>query len=168
VPNIFWEHWLDPFDPSSLEKMNYVDKTNDDEELEALCGEGFVEQLEEIIGDEPVYDSKPMKLMMTPMGVIPIYEHSLSSKVFKFFVGHADFRLTKKVVETINETNGVETLDVFTPYRFKVGIGKAFSSKKVLKSIQDRVYERVGKKSLKGQAIELFNELGVKNDNKTN
>ena len=155
---IYFEKWFDPYSTDDLEKMNYVDTNNEEEELRELHGDGFVDQLEEIIGDEPVFDSKPIKIIMTPMGVVPIYEHSLSSKTFKFFSGHTDFPITKRVAKTIEDTNGVEILDFFTNYRFRVGIGKAFQSRLVLKSIQDRVYKKLKEGGIKEKAQNIITE----------
>lgn len=155
---IYFEKWFDPYSTADLEKMNYVDTSTEDEELAELYGEGFVNQLEEVIGDETIFDSKPIKIIMTPMGVIPIYEHSLSSRTFKFFSGHTDFPITNRVAKTIEDTGGVEILDIFTRYRFRVGIGKAFQSRLVLKSIQDRVYQKLKEGGVKDNVKNILTE----------
>ena len=41
----------------------------------------------------------------------------------------------------IEKTDGVETFDVFTRYRFRVGVGKAFSDSETMREINSRVYE---------------------------
>ena len=42
-------------------------------------------------------------------------------------------------MDIIDETEGVETCDCFSRYRFRLGVGKAFDSKEVRKDVQDRV-----------------------------
>ena len=79
--------------------------------------------------------------MATPMGIIPMTENTASGKIFNFWVGHTNFDITKKVADMIEKTDGVETFDVFTRYRFRVGVGKAFSDSETMREINSRVYE---------------------------
>ena len=151
---IIWDRWIDPYTTEDLKKLNLVDVTEEDE-LDNFEQEGFIAELEDLL-DEPVINHHPIKTIMTPMGVIPIYEHSLPSKIFKFYVGHTDFDISREVLEVIKDVSGVETLDVFTRYRFKVGVGRAFRSKEVLKEIQDKVFAEIQK----GNIIEGYIEKG--------
>lgn len=75
----------------------------------------------------------------TNMGIIPYNEYTDCSKIFNFWVGHTNFDLTKKIVDIIEATEGVETLDIFTRYRFRVAFGKAFSDREVMANIVTKV-----------------------------
>jgi hypothetical protein len=77
------------------------------------------------------------------MGVIPINENTASNKIFNFWMGHTNFDITKDIVDTIEETSGVESLDIFTRYRFRISVGKAFDDSQIMRDINDRVYEHL-------------------------
>ena len=83
----------------------------------------------------------PIKVMATPMGIIPVNENTASGKIFNFWVGHTNFNITKHLAGVIENIDGVETLDIFTRYRFRVGIGKAFIDSDVMRDINSKVYE---------------------------
>lgn len=83
----------------------------------------------------------PVRVMATPMGIIPITENTASSKIFNFWLGHTNFNITKKIAQTIEDIDGVETLDVFTRYRFRIGVGKAFSDSDVMRNINKQLYD---------------------------
>jgi hypothetical protein len=72
---------------------------------------------------------------MTPLGLVPIHEDSLPSRVFKFWVGHTNFDLTRNVAEAIATEPGVEALDVYSRYRFRVAIARSFNEEAVKKAI---------------------------------
>jgi hypothetical protein len=77
------------------------------------------------------------------MGLIPYTENTASSKIFNFWVGHTNFNLSKKVVDIIEDADGVEVLDVFTRYRFRIAIGKVFDDARVMTNINDKVYKHL-------------------------
>jgi hypothetical protein len=78
--------------------------------------------------------------MATPMGIIPVTENTASGKIFNFWTGHTNFNITKKITSLIEETEGVETLDIFTRYRFRIAVGKAFDDSSVMRKINDNIY----------------------------
>jgi hypothetical protein len=81
-------------------------------------------------------------VLMSPFGNTPLIEHNDISKVFDFYVGHCNFRITPEIRNIIDNTEGVETLEVWTPYRFRIAVGKAFNPravrKKIVRSIQPK------------------------------
>ena len=44
------------------------------------------------------------------------------------------------MAQTIEQSEGVEILDIFTRYRFRVGIGKCFNDSETMKKINDNIY----------------------------
>lgn len=134
---IIWQKWFDPFGEDDTEHRSSIDSEhsdyNDDEE--ETGGHSEVNYL---------YNKKPLRAIATPMGLIPYTENTASSKIFNFWVGHSNFDLTSEIVNIIESTEGTETLDVFSRYRFRIAIGKAFDDAKVMKSINDRVYHHIG------------------------
>ena len=133
---VIWEKWRDPFlgydeNEIDVDKVNFTDEeTNDD--------------LEDAIDNQNIKQSDAVKVIATPMGIIPITENTASSKIFNFWIGHTNFNITKKLAEIIEDTEGVEALDIFTRYRFRIAIGKTFIDSHVMRNINDNVYTYLG------------------------
>ena len=106
--NVYWEKWVDAYE---------VD-------IEAELEEKIVEKDEfglffEGISEEEPQDIRSIQTIFTPFGVLPLTEHSLASTYFKFWVGHSNFKITAAAHSLISKVEGVESLDIFTPYRFR-------------------------------------------------
>lgn len=130
---IIWQKWFDPFggdEEQNIDMSATIRHTNqlDDEEP-------YNEEIE----DNHI-NTKSVRAIATPMGLIPYTENTASSKIFNFWTGHTNFSITKTVADIIEYADGVETLDVFTRYRFRISIGRAFDASKIMKQINDKVY----------------------------
>lgn len=128
---IRWEKWFDPFGSDQEELIDKEDMSLDEEH----------DNEEEEQQGIKLFNREQIKVMSTPMGIIPINEHTASSKIFNFWVGHTNFNVTKNIAQIIEETDGVETLDIFTRYRFRIAVGKAFIDSVVMREINKRTYE---------------------------
>jgi hypothetical protein len=139
---IIWQKWIDPFGEDDLLSDNsdskfWDDNENDDENDDDNEDTKYEEN------DKPTnleQTKKQIKVIATPMGIIPINENTASGKIFNFWMGHTNFNITNAIVTTIENTDGVESLDVFTRYRFRIAIGKAFDDSFVMRNINDNVY----------------------------
>ena len=146
---IVWEKWMDPYgenieneewpgafgtfeSDAVLEKIKQMEENGSSEEDWNELEYDMMEGKADI--PQPI-PSKPMKLLATPMGVVPLTEYSTPSRVFNFWVAHSNFRITKEIQDLLDNTDGVEILDVFTPYRWRIAIGKAFNSQEVKENI---------------------------------
>ena len=142
---IVWQKWVDPFggdDPEQEILEAIAQKINDPEFLEEEEENNFLEEeSEDDELHEQIIAKTQVRVMATPMGIIPMTENTASSKIFNFWVGHTNFDITRKVSDIIEKTEGVETFDVFTRYRFRVGVGKAFSDSEVMREINSKVYK---------------------------
>ena len=145
--DIYWEKWLDAFE-SSMEPPQSFSAEDSEEEWtqsdtpwEAGESAGFDNE------EEMMEQFMPIKGVMTPYGMLPITDDTLASRKFKFWVGHANFRLTEDYYNVIGATKGVETLDILTPYRFRIAVGKMFIDRDVMSSVRDRMVFHVGEKS---------------------
>ena len=131
---IIWQKWADPFGEETEEKLDSEPSFDDDNDLE-----------EDNIGIDHYHSlinkSKPIKVIATPMGIIPINEDTASGKIFNFWIGHTNFDITIDIAKLIEKIEGVECLSIFTRYRFRIAIGKAFTDSIVMKDIQDSIYE---------------------------
>lgn len=140
---IAWEKWYDPFgaDITEAEFPGAFGNFKQDEIMSKIKnGEPFSEdELEDnddvVQAMSPQYNpqnmERPIKIVSTPFGIIPLTEQSMPSKIFNFWTMHTNFPITKSVVDVLNKTLGIETLDVFTPYRVRISIGKAFDTLEV-------------------------------------
>lgn len=126
---IIWEKWADPFGENIDEtKWNHYDDEDLDEESEL-----FDEHL-----DHAKFH-KPVKVIASPLGLIPYNEYTASSKIFNFWVGHTNFNITKDISNILEKCPGIELLDVFTRYRFRIGIGKCFNDSEVMSEISNQI-----------------------------
>ena len=137
--DVYWEKWMDAFEATEEESPS---PTLGEEE-------GYLDidlELDKEYEDEEVEQFVPVKGVMTPYGMLPITDDTLASRKFKFWVGHSNFRLTEDYYNVIGPTEGVETLDILTPYRFRIGVGKMFVDRTVMNSVRDKMVAHVGEK----------------------
>lgn len=139
---IIWQKWLDPFGEDEVDSIEELLNQNDDDND---ISDNFIdeenEQYKTINKNQIIKSSnKQIKVIATPMGIVPVNENTCSGKIFNFWVGHTNFDITKNIASIIESTDGVETLDIFTRYRFRVSIGKAFNDSKVMRDINKKVY----------------------------
>ena len=139
---IIWEKWYSPFGEDDIDSEKIAEEAIDN----------FLSQLgeenEHAIDEQeptPVLSKQisTQKFMITPMGVMPITENTDSGKIFNFWIGHTNFNITKNIASVIESCEGVESLDVFTRYRFRISIGKAFVDSDVMYNINNRVYKDI-------------------------
>jgi len=119
-PLIVWEKWVDPL--GGEEDISSINRSYSDEE------------------DQAIIKTKPIRMLMTPMGMIPYNENTASSSIFNFWVGHANFDISENICSLIEEADGVETLDIFTRYRFRVAFGKVFDDGEAMRNINNIIY----------------------------
>lgn len=140
---IVWQKWADPFGLDDTDTNGHThdpylgdyqdnDMLDDDEDSSEAHG-------------MQANPAQQIKVIATPMGIIPITDNTVSSKIFNFWVGHTNFDITSNVADTIEQTDGVETLDIFTRYRFRIAIGKVFDDSSVMREINSRVYAELAR-----------------------
>ncbi len=124
---IVWEKWKDPYD----ETDEWFPKES--KEPEEISEDLAFEEEEEVIFEQP------MQLLMTNMGVIPFGGMNNTppiGKIFNFWTGHTSFSISSQIASQMELVEGVEVLDIYTRYRFRVGIGKLFKDREVMNAIQ--------------------------------
>jgi hypothetical protein len=150
-PQIIWEKWRDPYGQDDMLELNeFIDAQ--DTSLGFTTEEDNIpeELLNEEESEEPKDDIKSLQsqfvrpkipFMFTPMGIIPYTESTASSKIFNFWTGHTNFNLSQKICDIIEQTEGVESLDIFTRYRFRISVGKVFIDSEVMRKINHDIYQ---------------------------
>jgi hypothetical protein len=143
-PSVVWQKWKDPFMGSDdndlhetledlLEEPSFVDDINDDKNDSNL-------EDSDLDNNEQIIHKQQVKAIITPMGIVPYDEYNSASKIFNFWIGHTNFNISKPVSQIIENIEGVETLDIFTRYRFRIGIAKLFKPSEVMSSITNSIY----------------------------
>lgn len=79
------------------------------------------------------------KFVVGPMGIIPVGEKQRPSASYNLWVGHTNFDLTEPVFLKLEQVPGVEVLQVFTRYRFWLGVGDMFDPDDVHEAIRERL-----------------------------
>lgn len=120
-----WVKWVDPFAEEDEE-----DKELQSKEEDLLYKDSYQKAEKE---QRRVRYTAP--ILVGPMGVIPITENNTPSKIYNFWMLHTNFNISEPVVKILKECSGVETLDVFTRYRARIGIGQVFNDEKIRKRI---------------------------------
>jgi len=126
-PKIVWEKWVDPFG-EDIDEVKWNDYEDEDNEI--------YEQSEQLKN----HLKKPVKVIASPLGLIPYNEYTASGKIFNFWIGHTNFNISQELVNCLEEIDGIEILDVFTRYRFRIAIGKCFTDHGVMNNIKESIY----------------------------
>lgn len=135
APLIVWEKWVDPF---GFDTDNEITDPFFDDESET---EENTDTETELVEHHFIKKTKNIRVISTPMGLIPMEETVPSGKIFNFWTGYTNFSVTKNIAYIIEKTDGVESLDIFTRYRFRVGVGKLFEDGEVMRNINSKVYD---------------------------
>jgi hypothetical protein len=140
IPNIIWEKWIDPFGENT-DDAKWTDYDNSIEDIESSYADD---------ADIPK-PSKPIKVIASPMGLIPYNEYTASSKIFNFWIGHTNFNISELVKDTIDNCPGIEILDIFTRYRFRIAIGKCFNDSEVMTNVTNKIIEVLAQHGIQQQ-----------------
>ena len=141
--NIVWQKWADPLGEDDLEQSGLTEQspiTSDDIDAEFYDDDGNPIDSESPIDDSMTFYQKPTRVIMTPMGIIPYTDNTASNKIFNLWIGHTNFNLSVPIIKIIESFEGIETLDIFTRYRFRIGIGKLFNTAETMSALSDKIY----------------------------
>jgi hypothetical protein len=145
--SIIWEKWRDPFRPllkrGKLAKQFRQEEDSHDPEFHKARN-SFSEDSDE--RPNPYYEGnirgETGLVLYGPQGIVPLHESNIPSKLYNFWMGHTNFRISRRIANIIKRVDGVEGLDVFSPYRFRLAIGRHFEQKTVMKAIDESVKDR--------------------------
>tara|TARA_R100001129_G_scaffold24500_1_gene15815 strand:+ start:981 stop:1421 length:441 start_codon:yes stop_codon:yes gene_type:complete len=133
--DVYWEKWIDVYQQEMEEIESAID------ELEGLDDLGY--DIDPEVRDqlENMANIPSIKTIMTPFGMLPLTEQSLASSHFKLWVGHTNFSVLKSHTRLIGSVKGVESVDILTPYRFRIGIAKLFVDRDVMAGVRTALLE---------------------------
>src|SRR5688572_19676407 len=129
---LIWQYYKHPFDAdqNDIEFPGHDGYKPPKEEDDDDDDDDFMQVIDMDDMVENALERRTMskKMIMTPLGMIPMADYNDLSKVFRLWLAHTNFWLTETIEELINTTKGVEELTIMTPYRFRIAIGKAFNT----------------------------------------
>jgi hypothetical protein len=99
--------------------------------------------------DDPMYEQGPISVLkrkpadfniyFTGFGMFTLTKNNMPDDYFNLWVGHTNFWITPEIAEQIEFTQGVEGLELFSPYRFRILVGKLFDSSEVRHEITKKL-----------------------------
>lgn len=108
-----------------------------------LLSDEQYDKFDDMNEEEPIVDQShlPTNFIYTNFGLIPSTNVNKIYDDFNFYIGHTSFDIDDKVIDIINNTEGVEILEVFSRYRFRVSIAKnpVFDVEHVLSNIEKQL-----------------------------
>jgi hypothetical protein len=144
-PSIVWEKWQDPFkpnySPTHETPEDFIDQPEFFDDMNGSPNNTASEFDSDIEDNAQQSEPRKYKALVTPFGIIPYDSAHGIDNIFNFWIGHTNFDITQPICSVIEQTPGVEILDIFTRYRFRIGIGKLFISGNVLSDITNRTME---------------------------
>ena len=134
---VYWEKWVDAYQS----EIDEIDQALEEfEDLQGLEYDIDPETMEKL---EAMSNMPAIKTIMTPFGMMPLTEQSLASNHFKFWVGHTNFKLLNAHRKIIGSVAGIETMDILTPYRFRIAVAKLFVDREVMSKVRKSLLETV-------------------------
>jgi hypothetical protein len=161
---ICWQKYIDPLQTNIQE----FDPTNE-VELGKEPEEDFVTT---DIEDNIIYGIDNQKIISTPFGLLTVNSNSLATSNFDFWIMHTNFDITPTIAATISNIEGVETIEILTRYRARIGFpisefidknGKRqrlFSSTEIKQKIEKSLLEKPSHSNITIDTIirNLFND----------
>ena len=132
---VYWEKWVDVYQ----EEIDEIDQAlSEFEDLQDLEYDRDPEMIEKL---QSMANMPSIKTILTPFGMMPLTEQSLASNHFKFWVGHTNFKLLKKHSKIIGSVEGIESVDILTPYRFRISVAKLFVDRDAMAKVRKALLE---------------------------
>ena len=135
--DVYWEKWIDAFEQEDNELEEEMQEMH-----ELLTNENLIDDADEDL-DLIKHSVSHIRSIVTPFGVLPLTEQTRASNYFKLWVGHSNFKLTEDFYKIIGQQPGIEALDILTPYRFRIAVGKMFVDRDVKKDVRDKMVSHV-------------------------
>ena len=142
--DVYWEKWIDAFEEEEDSDIDIDEEMNNVEEL-FTNEESLLEQ------EQLLKHTSHIRSIVTPFGILPLTEETKASNRFKLWVGHSNFKLTEDFYKVIGQQPGVEALDILTPYRFRIAVGKMFVDRDVMTTLRDTMVSHATDQSEDGK-----------------
>jgi hypothetical protein len=130
---IVWEAWQDPLNGNAEQFSQKPIMLNQSPmAMQEYDGE-----------EEPIFGITPNKVVGTPHGLLSITENTLAANRFEFWIAHTNFDITKEFIVQLEQIAGVETVEVFTRYRMRIGfpISGLFKTPNIKYRIEELIHK---------------------------
>lgn len=125
---VVWEKWVDPMNSNidEVEFPGYNLPSMDGAERET----DYLAPMDSEYSGELPFDpdefhaADRQRVVNTQFGFMTLTEHSYASKHFDFWTVHCNFPITELVAEAIEDAPGVESINVLTRYRARLGFNR--------------------------------------------
>lgn len=115
--------------------------------------------------EDPIYNSdnfddedEHSPMVITPHGFVSLKLHGSLKNNLKFYEAHTNFDIGEVEKAIIDNTPGINMLDVFSPYTFKFQVGLCFKIKDVVKDLRKRLCGEEKSIFLKREDVLLIHE----------
>ena len=164
---VVWEKWIDPMN-TNIDEVEYPgydlpSLTEEEPQTNFLLPEEDESQQGFDISPHPedLHITNPMQIINTAYGFMPLTEHSFASKHFDFWTVHCNFPITQDVADAMEDVPGVETLNIMTRYRARIGFNRILFQAKAfeLNEVRRGVEIAAKRASIKNNELEHIEEL---------
>jgi hypothetical protein len=114
---------------------------------------------------DPIYtkeefddDEDRTPLILTPQGLVSIKLHGSIKNSLKFYECHTNFDVGVNEKEIIENTPGINILEIFSAYAFRFNVGSCFNVREVMKNLRNRLCGISEQKFSKEIVIEIYNK----------
>lgn len=137
---IVWSKWVNPLQRDANSSNDDIDNDDSDEWNESVEDRATIVQLmREEIGVP--------KVVMTEGGMFEFVIRNDPEKLFNLWEGNTyGFPVSRKVKQLIGQIDGVEAIDVYSPYMFRVAVGKLYKPSDVCSRITHKLEEYLQQK----------------------
>lgn len=97
------------------------------------------ENLSYVENEDDEENSIKHPFIQTPYGAVPYKMFAPNKSNLNFWVGNTNFDIDEKFSTILENTKGVEIVDIFSPYKFRIAIGLAFKENVVKNRIEYRL-----------------------------
>jgi len=106
TPSIRWEKYENPLIPKDDDNDDFVEEKGFDDDYEP---------------EPKIHKQNLGNFINTPYGLVPVPNVHLDDN-WNMWVGHTNVPITKDIATKIENTPGVEILDIFSAYRFRISV----------------------------------------------
>lgn len=120
-----FEKWIDPLN-SNVEEVEWPGFNHDEDDE-----------------TQPIYAAKMTQVIHTPFGALSMLSNTVASNQFDFWWMYTNFDITNDIRDIIKKVPGIETLEIYTRYRARVGFPKSgfFEGSQTMRNIQAAITE---------------------------
>lgn len=135
-PKIGWSKTTDP--------LKTIDSIIEEQKLYSLedipSEESWEDETDQDEDEDEIVPGKNINVLLTSMGGMVLDSSNNLYKLFNFWNGDTNFDITEEICNIIETVPGVEILNIFSRYRFRIAIGRLFDSGLVKAEIQKNVF----------------------------